>query len=85
MGVAAATYRIQYFNTGLFFNVGFYVRKKAIKIECDMCSSHCGVAEDSNVLVCDTMSLEIWFKVFVVRTSFWTAERLKVQSVRSFE
>jgi len=50
-----------------------------------MCSSHCGVAEDSNVLVCDTMSLEIWFKVFVVRTSFWTAERLKVQSVRSFE
>jgi len=26
-----------------------------------MCNSHCGVAEDSNVLTCDTMSLEIWF------------------------
>ena len=36
--------------------------RKQLKLrECDMCSCHCGVTEDSNALACDTISLEIWF------------------------
>lgn len=55
--------RIEYFSTGLFFIVGFYVRKKEMRIYTvwHMCSSHSGVAEDSNVLACDAVLQGIWF------------------------